>query len=140
MWLGPPGRRWPFDATYVTWATGLALCVVLCPVWFGIGWAIGGASLGWPFAVMVAPFTAVLATRYVTKVVDYHRPLRYWRAEFRSLFSDPRTVNGPLTYRLRARTRRFTLPRHPAAMLPPRPAGAEPPLPSSLGTALDRSA
>ena len=79
LWLGPPGHRWPFDATYVAWASGFGVGVGLrrrradrrrgprrgerCGRW--VCW------LAWSVAWWL--------TRALMRLVDLDRPLRYWR-------------------------------------------------------------
>lgn len=78
IWLGPPGHRWPVDATYVAWAVGLAAVVVCVGAGLVLGVAVGGTSL-WPLGVLGGAVGAWWVTRSVLKVVDHDRPLRYWR-------------------------------------------------------------
>jgi hypothetical protein len=77
LWLGPPGHRWPFDATYVAWAVGFCAAV-----FFGGLGGLTGLLLGdalWPLGPLATLPIAYWVTRRLLGLVDHDRPLRYWR-------------------------------------------------------------
>ncbi|MGH9118664.1 MAG: hypothetical protein ACRD0A_12555 [Acidimicrobiales bacterium] len=78
LWLGPPGHRWPFDATYVAWALGFAAAVVCVGGGLTAGVALGGPTL-WPLGLLAGAAVAWWLTRALLHLVDFDRPLRYWR-------------------------------------------------------------
>jgi hypothetical protein len=78
LWLGPPGHRWPFDATYVAWALGFAAAVVFVGGVTAVGVVAGGRTL-WPLGLLAGAVAAWWLTRSLLRLVDFDRPLRYWR-------------------------------------------------------------
>lgn len=78
LWLGPPGHRWPFDATYVAWAVGFAAGVVCVGGGVTVGVLVGGEGL-WPLGLLAGVVAAGWLTRSALRFVDHDRPLRYWR-------------------------------------------------------------
>lgn len=78
LWLGPPGHRWPFDATYVAWAVGFVAGVVCVGGGLSVGVVVLGPSL-WPLGLLAGVVAASWLSRSVLRVVDHDRPLRYWR-------------------------------------------------------------
>jgi hypothetical protein len=104
LWLGPPGHRWPFDASYVAWAIGFAAGVVCVGGGLGVGVVVGGPTL-WPLGLLVGVVAAWWLTRSLLRVVDHDRPLRYWRQAAieehrgRRLETEPRCVQVDARWR-----------------------------------------
>jgi hypothetical protein len=105
LWLGPPGRRWPFDATYVAWLTGIASVVVCTSALAGVLTLLGGLSVGIPFGLVFGPVAGIALTRKLMVLVNHDRPLRYWRSIVRSELSPDKcdvtwSVSAKPAYRL----------------------------------------
>jgi hypothetical protein len=83
IWLGPPGHRWPVDATYVAWGIGFAAAVLLGGSGLAVGVVAGGRTL-WPLGILAGAAAAWWVTRSLLKLVDHDRPLRYWRLAWTS--------------------------------------------------------
>jgi hypothetical protein len=99
LWLGPPGHRWPFDATYVAWALGFAAAVVCVGGGLTSGVLLGGRTL-WPLGLLAGVVLAWLLTRSLLRLVDYDRPLRYWRQVARDERRGRPVNETPATVRL----------------------------------------
>jgi hypothetical protein len=104
LWLGPPGHRWPFDATYVAWAVGFAASVVCVGTGLTVGVVVGGSSL-WPIGLLVGAVAGWWVTRSLLSVVDHDRPLRYWRQAVVQEHRVKRLASEPISTRVEARWR-----------------------------------
>ncbi|SRR6266508_1551402 len=102
LWLGPPGHRWPFDATYVAWALGFAAAVVFVGGGLGAGVALGGRTL-WPLGLLAGGALAWWLTRALLRLVDFDRPLRYWRQAAADEHRGKPLGNSPTTARIDVR-------------------------------------
>jgi hypothetical protein len=103
IWLGPPGHRWPFDATYVAWAVGFAAAVVCGGGGLLVGVVVGGRTL-WPLGLIVGAAAAWWLTRALLRRVDHDRPVRYWRMTARQEhrgrpLAEPRSVGVEVRWR-----------------------------------------
>ncbi|MGH9243518.1 MAG: hypothetical protein ACRD29_04230 [Acidimicrobiales bacterium] len=105
IWLGPPGHRWPFDATYVAWAVGTAATAVCVGLGVVLGVVLGGRTL-WPLGLLAGAVAAWVATRALLGVVDHDRPLRYWRQAAADELKGRRLVEAPTAARVDLRWRR----------------------------------
>jgi hypothetical protein len=110
LWLGPPGHRWPFDATYVAWAVGFAAGVVCVGGGVTIGVLAGGEGL-WPLGLLAGVVCAWWLTRSVLRVVDHDRPLRYWRRAASDEHRGTRLPSEPIAVRVEARWRNLRVGR-----------------------------
>jgi hypothetical protein len=105
IWLGPPGHRWPFDATYVAWAVGTAAAVVCVGAGLVFGVAVGGRTL-WPLGLLAGAVAAWWVTRLLLREVDHDRPLRYWRTAAVAEHRGRRLVETSASTRVETRWRR----------------------------------
>jgi hypothetical protein len=105
IWLGPPGHRWPIDATYVAWAVGFAAVIV----WVGTGLLLGvvlGGKTFWPLGGLLGVVAAWSVTRAVLRVVDHDRPLRYWRQALTDEHRGRRVRDAPTIARIEIAVKR----------------------------------
>jgi hypothetical protein len=102
LWLGPPGHRWPFDATYVAWGVGFAAAIVCAGGGLGVGVLAGGRTL-WPLGLLAGVVGAWLLTRSLLRLVDHDRPLRYWRQVARDERRGRPVRDGSSTVRIELR-------------------------------------
>jgi hypothetical protein len=105
LWLGPPGHRWPFDATYVAWGVGFAAAVVCAGGGLGVGVLAGGRTL-WPLGLIAGVVVAWWLARSLLRLVDFDRPIRYWRQVARDERRGKPVRDGPAAVRLDLRWRR----------------------------------
>lgn len=101
LWLGPPGCRWPFDATYVEWMLGAVLTLATGIVL----WAFTTITLGFPYNYLVtipgAPSIGGMLAWLIRPHIEPNKPLGYWRNGIKTEMSGMRAA-VPLTAKLPA--------------------------------------
>ena len=109
LWLGPPGHRWPFDATYVAWALGFGVGLVCVGAGLTGGVVLGGETL-WPLGLLAGVAVAWWLTRALMRLVDFDRPLRYWRQAAADERRGKKLVDAPISARVESRWQRIEVP------------------------------
>lgn len=93
-WLGPPGYRWPFDATYVEWLLGAGLTVVSAVVL----WICTTVVFGFPYNYFItltgAPCIGGLLTWLIRPHIELNTPVSYWWGGLSQELRNPRTMSS----------------------------------------------
>jgi hypothetical protein len=83
MWLGSGALRWPWDWTYVEWGLAAGCFLLVVPV---VGLVIG-VLLGPVAGITLGGIGGVLIARelfeHLRLLVDFDRPVRWWRVMIR---------------------------------------------------------